>query len=170
MRRIHGGLWTALLFLLAAYPAWLAMLVLHEFGHVLHAFVSGGRPRSASIPLWGFSYTELASNPHPQFIEWGGFVWGCAIPLLLVLAGLRIGGRVRLAALLFGGFCLIANGVYLAAGQFDAIGDAGDLLRHGVPRWLLILCGSLATLLGLWLWHMAGRSPLRPLRVSSRNE
>lgn len=156
--------------LLAAYPAWLAMLALHESGHVLNALLSGGQPRSASIPLWGFSYTELASNPFPQFVAWGGFVWGSALPLLFVLAGLRVGGRIRRAALFFGGFCLIANGVYLAAGQFDAVGDAGDLLRHGVPRWLLIVCGVSATALGLWLWHMAGRSPLPPLRVSSRNE
>ena len=122
-----------------------------------------GRVQRIHVPFWGFSFTELSANPHPAFVAWGGFVWGCAIPLLvLAVAGIaRARGALLAGVRLFAGFCLIANGVYLAAGQIDAVGDAGDLLRGGVPRWVLIAVGALAITCGLLLWHLAGRQPRR---------
>ena len=56
----------------------------------------------------------------------------------------------------FAGFCLIANGAYLAIGQFDGVGDAGDLLRGGVPRWILIAVGLISVAGGLLPWHRLG--------------
>lgn len=161
--------------ILAAYPAFLAMMAMHEAGHVLHALLSGGQVREVRLPLWGFSQTILAHNPHPQFVAWGGFVWGCVLPTMplgvwLAAAGIRSRGHpsasrqrpallaVRNGLLVFGGFCLIANGAYIGVGAFaDRAGDAADLLRHGAPRSLLAACGALAMLAGLWLWHIASR-------------
>jgi hypothetical protein len=57
----------------------------------------------------------------------------------------------------FAGFCLLANGVYIAGGSFDRIGDCGEMLRHGSPLWLLWLFGVVTAPLGLWLWHRQGR-------------
>jgi hypothetical protein len=57
----------------------------------------------------------------------------------------------------FAGFCLVANGAYLAGGSFDGIGDCGDLMRHGTPIWLLWLFGAIALPAGLVLWHRQGR-------------
>ena len=56
----------------------------------------------------------------------------------------------------FAGFCLIANGAYLAVGSFDRIGDAGDLMTHGAPIWLLWLFGLTTIPAGLRLWHGLG--------------
>jgi hypothetical protein len=79
------------------------------------------------------------------------------MPLLLWLlaAGRRLPGTFVLR--FFAGFCLIANGAYLAAGAWAGIGDAGDLLRHGSPTWCLWLFGVVAVPAGLWLWHRQGR-------------
>src|SRR5947209_13043350 len=57
----------------------------------------------------------------------------------------------------FAGFCLVANGVYLGVGSFDGVGDAGDLLRYGAPRWALITYSLASVPVGLYLWHGLGR-------------
>lgn len=46
-------------------------------------------------------------------------MWGCAIPLFVlgVAAILRAKGALLFGVQLFAGFCLIANGAYLAVGK-----------------------------------------------------
>ena len=136
--------------------SWLAMQAVHEFGHVLHAWLSGGTVVRVVLHPLDISRTDVFPNPHPQFVAWGGAVWGCLVPLLaLVLARLA---RWRASYLLsfFAGFCLIANGVYLGVGWIDGVGDAGDLLRHGSPTWSLVFFGLISAPAGLWLWHGLG--------------
>lgn len=55
----------------AVYGAWIAMLAVHEAGHVLHAWLSGGQVRRVVIPLVGFSETDVSPNPSPLFVAWG---------------------------------------------------------------------------------------------------
>jgi len=144
---------TALLLALAAYPAWLAMSLLHELGHCLHALLTGGHITHISLPLLDFSRTDVSPNPHPQFVAWGGPLWGSLLPLLILILTPRTATRLRLATQLFAGFCLIANGAYLALGPLMTAGDPHDLLRHGAPTWTLITSGALAFAAGLHLWH-----------------
>ncbi len=59
-------------------------------------------------------------------------------------------------AAFFAGFCLIANGAYLAFGWTIGAGDAGDLLRHGAAVWQLVLFGLPTMALGLWFWNGLG--------------
>jgi hypothetical protein len=56
----------------------------------------------------------------------------------------------------FAGFCMIANGAYIGAGSFDRLGDAGTMLRHGSPPWLLWAFGFVTVPAGLWTWHRQG--------------
>jgi hypothetical protein len=73
----------------------------------------------------------------------------------------------------FAGFCLVANGVYIGAGSFAAIGDAGDMLRYGSSLWQLWLFGLVTVPAGMALWHGQGRhfglgsdaQPVRPIAV-----
>jgi hypothetical protein len=139
--------------------SWYGMQLLHEAGHVLHAWLSGGRVERLVFPLVGFSRTDLSVksvNPPPQFVAWGGAIWGCILPL----AGWGIARVLRqpFAFILrfLAGFCLIANGAYLAAGSFADAGDAADLMRHGAPRAALIAFGVVTAPLGLYLWHGLG--------------
>jgi hypothetical protein len=71
----------------------------------------------------------------------------------------------------FAGFCLLANGLYLGVGSFNAIGDAGDILRHGSPQWTLWLFGLATAPAGLMLWNSLGPSfgiDANPATVSGR--
>ena len=56
----------------------------------------------------------------------------------------------------FAGFCLIANGAYIGIGSLGKIGDAGEILRHGIAIWLLWLFGAVCFPFGLYLWNGLG--------------
>ena len=148
--------WTALLIVSTAAFSWLAMMIVHEAGHVLHAILSGGTVRRVVLHPLEISRTDVSPNPHPCFVAWGGAVWGCVLPVAAWLAARRAALRITPLLRFFAGFCLIANGAYLGAGVLWPVGDAADLLRHGTPRWLLGVYGAIAISLGLWTWHGLG--------------
>jgi hypothetical protein len=150
--RRRAILWIAL----SAYPAWLAMMALHETGHVLHARATGGDVERVLVPLLGFSRTDVAPNPRPLVVAWGGPVWGCLLPLVL-LAGAGVARRAVRPAQTFAGFCLIANGAYIGLGPWMTAGDGRDLLRHGAPAASLVAFGVVAVSAGLYLGHRASQ-------------
>jgi hypothetical protein len=136
--------------------AWLLMQVVHEFGHVLGGWLTGGQIRRVILHPLTISRTDLEINPAPLWVCWAGPVLGAVIPLLAwSLVQWR---RLKVAFWLkfFAGFCLIANGAYLAVGVREVIGDAGDLLKHGSQPGLLYLFGAVTIPVGLWLWHGLG--------------
>jgi hypothetical protein len=55
------------------------------------------------------------------------------------------------------GFCLVANGAYITSGPWLAAGDTADLLRLGVPQWVLPLSGLPPLAAGLALWQGLGQ-------------
>jgi hypothetical protein len=141
------------------YVSWLAMMALHEAGHVLHGWVSGASVFAVRVPLVGFSLTEFSTNPHPHFVAWGGAVWGSVMPVgvwALFRARRWRGWKVLQ---FFAGFCLVANGTYLGIGWVEGAGDAAGLVRHGTPVWVLVTIGVVTTSGGLLLWHLLGQSP-----------
>jgi hypothetical protein len=135
---------------------WLGMMIVHEFGHVLGAWLTGGSVAGVVLHPLVISRTELADNPEPLLVAAAGPVIGIVLPL--AAWGIAVLARVPGTYLLrfFAGFCLISNGAYLAAGSFERIGDAGDLLRHGAAPWHLWLFGAVAFPAGLYLWHNEG--------------
>jgi hypothetical protein len=137
--------------------SWLAMQAVHEWGHMLHAWMSGGTVTAVLLHPLEISRTDVSPNPHPQFVAWGGPLWGCLIPhALYALVRWRNWSRTWLAAF-FAGFCLIANGAYLLGGGLFPVGDAADLLRHGAPRAALFIFGVAAIASGLYLWNGLGK-------------
>lgn len=135
---------------------WLGMQAVHEFGHVLGAWLTGGRVARVVLHPLTISRTDLVDNPQPLAVVWAGPLLGVLLPLLLwgTVALLRMPGAFL--PRFFAGFCLVGNGAYLAGGSFDGIGDCGVMLRHGSPCWLLWLFGAVAVPAGLWLWHRQG--------------
>jgi hypothetical protein len=136
--------------------SWLAMQVVHEFGHVVAAAASGGRVAEVVLHPAAISHTRLAANPHPLLVVWMGPLVGTVLPLaatVLARAYLLPGWYI---VQFFAGFCLIANGAYLAFGSLGGVGDAGDLLRYGTPTWLLWLFGVITIPIGLRLWDDLG--------------
>jgi len=138
---------------------WLAMMVLHELGHVLNAWLGGGSVMRVYLHPLAFSRTDLAVNPHPLLVAWGGAIWGCLLPLVIwALVWLLCRPQSYLAAF-FAGFCLIANGAYLAGGSFFAHGsgdDAGVIMANGGLQWQLIAFGVPAIAAGLYVWGGLG--------------
>jgi hypothetical protein len=118
--------------------------------------MSGGTVAQVVLHPLDLSRMDLATNPHPLFVAWGGAIGGSVIPLLLLLWARPSRWPYGYVCAFFAGFCLIGNGAYIGAGSLIGAGDAGDLLRHGSPQWLLILFGLPAFALGLWLWHGLG--------------
>lgn len=133
--------------------SWLGMMAVHELGHVVGAWFTGGVVSRVVLNPLTISRTELSENPSPRQVAWAGPILGTLIPLMAWAAGVL--ARIRGAFVLrfFAGFCLVANGTYLGVGAFGGIGDAGDLLRHGARAWQLWAFGLLGSSLGLLLWH-----------------
>jgi len=137
--------------------SWLGMQAVHELGHVVGAWATGGRVARVVLHPLTISRTDLAENPHPLVVAWAGPLAGVAVPLLMWLLAKAARLPAEFVLRFFAGFCLVANGAYIAIGSLAGIGDAGDLLRHGSPGWSLWLFGVLAVPAGLGLWHQQGR-------------
>jgi hypothetical protein len=136
--------------------SWLAMQAVHEFGHVLGAWLTGGSVAKVVLHPLTISRTDLDRNPNPLLVVWAGPAFGVLFPVAVwgVLAAFRWSAAYLVR--FFAGFCLVANGGYIGAGSFLQAGDCGDMLRHGSPIGTLWLFGLLAVPTGLWLWHGQG--------------
>ncbi len=136
---------------------WLLMMAVHELGHVAAGLVTGGTVTKVVLHPLAISRTDVSPNPSPLFVVWAGPALGVLLPLSVwgVFSLARIPGGYLTR--FFAGFCLVANGAYIGAGSFDAIGDAGEMLRSGTPLWGLWLFGAVTIPAGFWLWHGLGR-------------
>ena len=136
--------------------SWLGMQVVHECGHVLGAWLTGGQVGRVVLHPLTISRTDVVENPCPLLVVWAGPVVGVAIPLLLwaIAAVARL--SVTFLFRFFAGFCLIANGLYIGIGSFDRVGDCGEMLRHGSAMWHLWIFGAVTTPAGLFMWHRQG--------------
>ncbi len=152
MKRFHQVLLIASLLPLA----WLGMMVVHEFGHVLGAWLTGGTVEKVVLHPLTISRTDVRDNPEPLFVVWAGPLIGVLLPLAAwwVARFAKMPGTYLLR--FFAGICLVGNGLYLGVGSFDKIGDAGDLLRHGAAIWQLWAFGAITVPLGFYLWHKQG--------------
>ncbi len=150
--------WLASLVLLLATGAasWYGMMVIHESGHVLGAWLSGGRISRVILDPLAFSRTDLAHNPHPLFVVWAGPAWGSLLPLALWLSARAAQLRLHFLLRVFAGFCLIANGAYLASAAIMPVGDCEDLIRLGTPLWAIVTPGLAALIGGLAMWNGLG--------------
>ena len=137
--------------------SWFGMQAVHELGHVAGAAISGGRVVRVVLHPLTISRTDVAPNPRPLVVVWAGPLVGVLAPLVIwgAAAAVRMPGAFVLR--FFAGFCLVANGAYLAGGSLGGVGDCGVMLRQGSPIWALWLFGAVAIPLGLWLWHGEGR-------------
>lgn len=152
--------------------AWLGMQLVHELGHVLAAWITGGSVQRVVFHPLTISRTDVSPNPAPLAVAWAGPLVGTVLPALAAVVGRWLGRTIRSYAEFFAGFCGIANGLYIGAGSFEGVGDAGNLLRNGVKQDALLLFGAMAFALGLWIWNRVsadfglGRNP----RIIGRSE
>lgn len=154
-----GGRAPSLVFWFVFVPlCWLTMMAVHEAGHVLSAWATGGTVERVVLHPLAISRTDLALNPHPVLVAWAGPLFGALLPVLCWLIWRGVSMHSAHAARWFAGFCAVANGAYLGIGAWTGDGDAGDLLREGAAIWQLSVFGAISVAVGLWLWHGLGRS------------
>lgn len=132
------------------------MMAVHEFGHVVGAFFTGGTVERVVLYPLTISRTDVSPNPHPAVVVWLGPILGCVIPTIAWLFVPRRFIFASKVALFFVGFCWLANGAYIAFGSIDRVGDCGVMLKTGSPVWALILFGLLSVLIGFVAWHRLG--------------
>jgi hypothetical protein len=135
---------------------WLGMQAVHEFGHILAARATGGTVARVVLYPTTISRTEVFPNPHPLIEVWAGPVVGSILPLLAYLIAFTLHSPGLYLFRFFAGFCLVANGSYLFAGELEQMGDPGELVRHGAPHWQIIAVGLIGVAGGLFLWNGLG--------------
>ena len=154
-----------------SFLSWLMMMAVHELGHVIGAKLTGGNVERVVLHPLQISRTNVSPNPNPLIVVWAGPILGCAIPLLLwwMVPARHI--HMRAVAGFFVGFCLIANGSYIAGGSFDRIGDCGTMLQSGSPMWTLLTFGAATVPCGFVFWHRLGslrQFAMKPTLVTRR--
>ncbi len=146
----------ALLIVTTLAASWYAMMIVHEFGHVFAAWLTGGQVARVVLHPLAFSRTDLSTNNNPIAVVWGGPIVGTLLPLALWLVARALRLRIAFLVRFFAGFCLIANGAYLSSAILEPVGDTDDMLRYGVPLWLIIAPGALSFFAGFATWNRLG--------------
>lgn len=136
--------------------SWLAMQVVHEFGHVVGAWATGGTVKKVVLHPLVISRTDVSPNPRPLIVVWAGPVLGVVLPLAAFLIAKAAKSPGLYLFRFFAGFCLISNGAYIGGGALEGFADAGDMLRHGSVVWQLIFFGIISVAGGLYLWNGLG--------------
>ncbi len=136
--------------------SWLLMQVVHEFGHVTGAWLTAGRVRRLVLHPLAISRTDVSPNPSPLLVVWLGPIVGGLLPsLAMFLVPARHPGASG-SVEFFAGYCLTANGAYIAIGSIDQVGDCAAMLQLGTPHWVLLGFGAVTIPLGLYIWHKLG--------------
>ena len=63
--------------------SWLGMQAVHESGHVLGAWLTGGKVSRVILHPLTISRTDFAENPRPLVVVWAGPTFGVIAPLVL---------------------------------------------------------------------------------------
>ena len=132
-------------------------MAVHEFGHVLAAWITGGVVSKVVLHPLEMSRTDLSYNPRPLFVAWAGPMLGALLPLGMWAAARAARSEFTFLLRWFSGFCLVANGVYIGAGAFNEVGDAGDMLFFGSEKWQLVAFGIVCAPAGFAIWNGLGK-------------
>lgn len=146
----------SILIVASAALYWLLFMAVHELGHAIGAWCSGGKVVGMVLSPLAISRTDVSPNPHPLFVVWCGPLIGVALPALCATVAYYTQLPLTRWLRAFTGFCLIANGLYLASGVIRPAGDTQDMVWLGTPEWLFGAVGVAMTLAGFLVWHAMG--------------
>src|SRR5436190_21266763 len=106
------------------------MQAVHELGHVLGAWATGGKVSRLVLSPTTISRTDVTNNSRPLIVAWAGPIIGVILPLLLWCGMQAVRRPSAFVLRFFAGFCLIANGLYIGLGSFERVGHRGEVLEH----------------------------------------
>ncbi len=132
---------------------WLAMMLVHELGHVLAAWATGGQVVYVNLYPGQLSSTLVRPNPHPSIVLWAGLLAGWIVPAAIArsvqVGPLTIGKPgIRHSLNGWAAFCLLAGGVYLAIGGSEKLTDTGQLVAADWPLPWLVAIGTAVAIAG----------------------
>lgn len=142
---------TSLLILGAFCIAYNLGSILHELGHGVAVWLSGGKISSIVLHPFSWNWISYHSNPNPLLASWGGVLFGVLFAVALSSIALLARSPFLTPLYLLAGCALATNGIYLAVAAVADVGDAGNLLSQGVPRAFLVAVGLFLMLLS-FLW------------------
>jgi len=129
---------------------------IHELGHALAMWATGGSVTRLMLHPFSWSQISYGAPPTcPLLVESAGVVFASSCGLLLLVV-IRPGRGAWTVPLAMTGLCtLVVNGLYLTVDSlFLAGGDATHLILLGTPRPFVILTGVGLTVLGLAVGHL----------------
>lgn len=136
-----------------AYPL---STFLHEAGHVVAAWVTGGVVREFVIHPFSSSYVEIEPDPAPLATHAAGVLLGPALALLAaLLCPRRAPSPVSLLVGLTAACAFAASGIYVVVGTVLDKGDPATLMHLGWPATWLVGGGAVGLCVGLaWAIHL----------------
>ncbi|GAB5404556.1 MAG: hypothetical protein Aurels2KO_27870 [Aureliella sp.] len=146
--------------------AWLSCMLIHEFGHVLAAWLTGGRLVLVDVRPFVFSTTLVEPNPMPSVVLWSGFLLGWLIALLawpLWRVPVHLFGPVVKA---WSAYCWLSMGSYLTLAMGERFSDTGLLLKLGWSPITLGCVGAVVAALG----YVAGKQAIEGMTVQIRQQ
>jgi len=116
---------------------------LHELGHALGCWLSGGRVTAIVIQSPMPAGFVDGHAPNPFLTVWGGVAFGSLSTLapLAMAHWLRNNTVALYLALMTAAFCLGHNALYLVVGGIVPYADAENMIKLGAPQWLLVVLG-----------------------------
>jgi hypothetical protein len=145
------------LFLLGSFSiGYNAAVAVHELGHALSLWATGGSVAGITLEPFSKSFTYYGSPPYyPLFTAWAGVVFSSWVGLLLLVCLWSRRGFWTFP-LMMTGLCAIAvNGLYLTIDSLLLTGgDATDIILYGTARPLVLAAGISLTLLSLIVGYL----------------
>ena len=93
----------------ATLLAWLLLQAVHEFGHVLGAWLTGGTVQRVVLHPLNISRTDVGPNPRPLIVVWAGPIFGVLAPLAIWCVAAVLKSPLAWLARFFAGCCLIGK-------------------------------------------------------------
>lgn len=120
--------------------------LLHELGHALPVWFTGGTIDAIIVHPLSWSYTQYGTTPvYPVLSTWSGSLFAFVTSTVLFLLAWRWWRPVLAPLLLLGVLGGVDNGIYL----LGSLGDPAQLIELGQPAWLVRGVGLLLLLAGL---------------------
>src|SRR5690348_1700532 len=101
--------------------SWLGMQAVHEMGHVVGALATNADVKKVVLHPATISRTDVVDNTRPLIVVWAGPMVGVLVPVVICLTSAWMRLPSTFLWRFFAGFCLIANGVYIAFGSLSGV-------------------------------------------------